>query len=285
MGGAFKAPYSTANPPARTPAAAPSDPPSGIRDGHRAASAAVARPPPRVPHRHGRLVRESPAAVLEDRCRLAKHIGFWQERARKVRALNKTRKDHQLPPEPLADPFLWIITAGTPISIKTKLKLEAAPGWPAGVYFFGEDLLRIGLVVACELPRDRSTLLVRLMAAGALLGPAIRDLAALPPDAHERIVTERILLTLQQAIRREPNPTPDEQEFTMEMFSTWEEGRAEAVAETRAHDVLTVFRVRGIAVPDAAREHILAEKDADRLKRWHEKAIVATSVSDVLDDA
>jgi hypothetical protein len=35
----------------------------------------------------------------------------------------------------------------------------------------------------------------------------------------------------------------------------------------------------------ASRSTSASEKDADRLKRWHEKAIVATSVSDVLDDA
>ena len=38
----------------------------------------------------------------------------------------------------------------------------------------------------------------------------------------------------------------------MAMLESWEEGKA----ETRADDVLTVRRVRGIAVPDAARERI-----------------------------
>jgi len=46
--------------------------------------------------------------------------------------------------------------------------------------------------------------------------------------------------------------------------------------------VLTVLRVRGIAVPDAARERILAEKDAALLSRWHERAILAASIEDVL---
>ncbi len=220
---------------------------------------------------------------------LAKHIAFWQGRARQARAHRKAQKDHQQPRELLVDPFLWIITAGTPISILTKLKLEAAPGWPAGVYFFGHDLLRVGIIAASELPRNRSTLLVRLMAAGRLLGPAIRDLAALPPNAHERVATERILVNLEQALRRQPSPTDDEQEFFMAMYTTFEEmfaeARAEARAETRADAVLTVLRVRGIPVPDAAREHILAEKDAERLKRWHERAIVATAIRDVIDDA
>jgi len=45
-----------------------------------------------------------------------------------------------------------------------------------------------------------------------------------------------------------------------------------------------VFRVRGIARPDAARERILAQKDPERLERWLEKAIVAASVDEVIDD-
>jgi hypothetical protein len=69
----------------------------------------------------------------------------------------------------------------------------------------------------------------------------------------------------------------------MAMLKSWEEGKAEARAETRADDVLTVLRVRGIAVPDAARERILAQRDREQLKQWLEKAIVASSIGEVLD--
>jgi hypothetical protein len=37
-------------------------------------------------------------------------------------------------------------------------------------------------------------------------------------------------------------------------------------------------------VPDAARERILAEKDPGRLEHWMERAVVATSLADVLDE-
>jgi hypothetical protein len=70
----------------------------------------------------------------------------------------------------------------------------------------------------------------------------------------------------------------------MAMQKSWEEGRAEARTETQANAVLTALRVRGIAVPDAARERILAQKDLKQLERWHEKAIVATSIAEVIDD-
>jgi predicted transposase/invertase (TIGR01784 family) len=62
--------------------------------------------------------------------------------------------------------------------------------------------------------------------------------------------------------------------------------RGELKGETaaRARDVLTVLRVRGIAVPDAARERILSETDPARLERWHERAILAPSVAEVLGE-
>src|SRR5580698_2718239 len=62
------------------------------------------------------------------------------------------------------------------------------------------------------------------------------------------------------------------------------EGLREGRVEERARAVLTVLRVRGIAVPDAARERILAEKDPARLERWLEKAAVVASVAEVLDE-
>jgi hypothetical protein len=80
------------------------------------------------------------------------------------------------------------------------------------------------------------------------------------------------------------------------MYKSWEEGRAEARAEGHAEGraeaakalakaVLTALRVRGIPVPAAVRKRILAEKDLERLARWHEKAFVATSSKELVNDA
>lgn len=52
--------------------------------------------------------------------------------------------------------------------------------------------------------------------------------------------------------------------------------------DARAQDLLTVLRVRGIPVSDADRARILAEQDADRLRRWRERAIVAPTLAAVL---
>jgi hypothetical protein len=146
----------------------------------------------------------------------------------------------------------------------------------------------VGIVVASELPRDRSTLLVRLMAAGPLLHQAIEDLSKLPADAHERAVAEQILLNLQHPLGKRPSRTPEEQEFIVTMQNTWEkareQGRDEGRAEEAARAVLTVLRARGIDVPDAIRERILAQKDPQRLERWLEKAAVAASVAEAIDE-
>jgi hypothetical protein len=244
----------------------------------------------------------------ELRACLTKHFAYWEERERKMRAQNKTRarnrkhRGKRLPSELPAlevKPFLWLIAAAVSAPMMRKLKLEPAAGWPPGVYFFGDDLLRVGIVVASELPRDRSTLLVRLMAAGPLLPQAIAELAALPADAHERAVAEGIVVNLERVLGKKASRTPEEEEFIVKVQGTWKqaqemghsagraegrnEGRNEGRAEGEARALLTVLRVRGIAVPDAVRERILAQTDLERLERWLAKAIVAVSVGDVID--
>ncbi|HEX3481702.1 MAG TPA: hypothetical protein VHT91_42110 [Kofleriaceae bacterium] len=225
---------------------------------------------------------DAPSAE-EFRACLTKHLAWWQQRARRQRADGK--KSDERPRRKPVDPFLWILCGGAPSSILTKLTLKATSEWPAGVYLFANDVLRVGFVVASELPRERTTLLVRLMAAGSALPQAIEDLHALPPDAYERSAAERPLLHFQHAVAQQPTRTPDEQEFLNTMLKTWEETRTESLAEGRienaAEYVLDVLHARGIAVPPAARKRILAQKDPKQLKIWHQKAIIAASVDDL----
>ncbi len=227
----------------------------------------------------------------EVRACMSKHFAHWEECAVKARARNKRRKQKDLPPEPIVAPFLWIIVATVSAPMLLELAAKAAAGWPAGVYFHGDDLYRVGIVVADELPRDRSTLLVRLMAAGGHQGcfaDALADLAALPEDAHERSVAEGIVVHLEDRLAKKSNRTPGEEEFIVTMQSTWKEARAlgrdEGRIEGEARALLTVLRGRGIAVPDAARERILAEKDPARLERWLEKAGTSATVAEIFDD-
>jgi hypothetical protein len=147
------------------------------------------------------------------------------------------------------------------------------------------------IVVLVELPRVRETLLLRMLGAGRLLGEALADLFALPADAWERSVTTPLLIHFGLAGPQKLE-TNEEDDVSAEIQAWFEEyqqtlraeGRIEGRAAEAAQAVLTALRVRGIAVPDAVRESILAQKDPERLERWHERAIVAASIADVLDE-
>jgi HEPN domain-containing protein len=61
------------------------------------------------------------------------------------------------------------------------------------------------------------------------------------------------------------------------------EGHEGGLLEGQARAVLTVLQVRGIDVPDEARQRILTQQNPKLLARWLEKAAVATSLAEVLD--
>lgn len=180
-----------------------------------------------------------------------------------------------------------------------EFEATSVEGWPPGVDF-SPGLFRVGLVVASELPRDRSTLLVRLMAAGPLLPHAIEELSALSKDAPERAAAEQILLALGHTLGHKSRPTLEEEKFLVTMLTSWDdaceqghakghakgraEGRAEARVEQAARAVVTVLRARGVDVPDGVQERILTERDPKRLERWLETEAVAASIDDVLGE-
>jgi hypothetical protein len=226
----------------------------------------------------------------EIRACLSKHFTHWEHCERQAR--RKRRKDPSVSPEPVAPPFLWILAATVSAPVLQKLGARPAQSFPPGVHLVGDDLLRVGIVVASELPRDRSTVLLRLMAAGPGLAAAVAELGALPEDAPERAMAEGIVVHLQDVLGKKPDRTPEEEEFIVTVHTTWaearklgrDEGRDEGRADARAHAVLTVLRARGITVPDAARERILAQKDPEGLERWLERAAVVPAVDDVFDE-
>jgi hypothetical protein len=108
--------------------------------------------------------------------------------------------------------------------------------------------------------------------AGAVL-PAVRGL----DDERARFYEDLVLICLNKAARRAL-------EALMKGYQFQSDFAQHFVSDTRARDVLTAFRVRGIAVSDAARERILAQEDGAQLQRWLERAIVAASVAEALDE-
>lgn len=65
-------------------------------------------------------------------------------------------------------------------------------------------------------------------------------------------------------------------------MKTWEEHKADGRVEASVDALFTVLETRGLVVSEAARARILAERDGEQLKRWHQRAITASSVEDVL---
>jgi hypothetical protein len=84
-------------------------------------------------------------------------------------------------------PQLWMISTGRPVSILEAYGFSPLGGFPAGV--LGRQAAdAVGVVVLRDLPRERDTLLLRLMGAGEVLDDAIADLLALPEGAREQEV-------------------------------------------------------------------------------------------------
>ena len=120
--------------------------------------------------------------------------------------------------------------------------------------------------------------------AGAVL-PAIERL----DDERARFYYDLVYNSLNEAARRALEAMMKGYEYQSDFAKKYvaqgrDQGRVEGRAEEAARAVLTALRVRGIAVPEATRERILAQKDPECLERWHERAIVAASLAEVLDE-
>ena len=100
-------------------------------------------------------------------------------------------------------------------------------------------------------------------------------------DDTARRVTGRVLHSVVDAKRAE------------ELMRSWGEklidrgmrrGLARGRAEGRAEDVLRILAARGVYVPDEARQRVLSCMDLATLDRWFDRALKASTLSDVLDD-
>ena len=107
--------------------------------------------------------------------------------------------------------------------------------------------------------------------------PAIEGL----DDDRARFYYDLVYNSLNDAARRALEAMMKGYEYQSDFAKKYYgQGRTEEAARA----LLTVLRARGIAVPDAARERILGLKEAERLERWLERAAVATSLAEVLDN-
>ena len=116
---------------------------------------------------------------------------------------------------------------------------------------------------------------------GAAIAAAVLPVVAGLGDDRARFYGDLVLNSLNQAARRALEAMMKGYEYQSDFAKKYvAQGRAEEAARA----VLTALRVRGITVPEATRERILAEKDPARLQRWLERAILAASVAEAIDE-
>ena len=118
-------------------------------------------------------------------------------------------------------------------------------------------------------------------AQGAAIAAAVLPVVAQLGDERARFYGDLVLNSLNEAARLALETMMKGYEYQSD-FAKKYVAQGEARGEARA--LLAALRVRGIPVPDVARERILAEKDPERLERWVERAVVASSLAEVLDD-
>jgi hypothetical protein len=122
-------------------------------------------------------------------------------------------------------------------------------------------------------------------AIAAAVLPAVRKL----DEERARFYGDLVLNSLNEAARRALEAMMKGYEYQSDFAKKYvaqgrDEGRDEGRVEEAARNLLTVLGVRGIAVPDAVRERIVAQKDPLLLERWLAKAVFAASVGEVIDD-
>jgi hypothetical protein len=226
--------------------------------------------------------RNTPSLARVRRC-LAKQLAWHHELERRARASARAHSGERAAPPSVVFPWLVVIGPGRP---ETVIDVFGCKRIRPGVY---EAIagIHMRIVVLTELPRTRETLLLRMLGAGRLFKEALADLMALPTDAWEPSIVAPLVIHFRLTSHGKPGTTEDD--VSSAEIRAWfeqvkEEARREGRAEKGVHDILTVLRARGIAVPDAARERIFTQKDPEHLERWLEKAAVAASVAEVFDD-
>ena len=206
-----------------------------------------------------------------DEIRECLHKQLTMDRSRVAEA---RRERHPRPPFPR----LWVISTGRPESVIKGYGFKAMPGWPDG-FLEKQEAEVVGLVVLRELPRERSTLLLRLMGADTVLTKAIADLAALPEDAWERTVAMPVLIALRFEIPQ--NQADDEERTylmsTMELYEQWvQKTKAEGLEQGLKQSLIAVYQARFGTLPSEIAAAIESTHDTAMLNRWLDRTATGT---------
>jgi hypothetical protein len=93
-----------------------------------------------------------------------------------------------------------------------------------------------------------------------------------------RAVAPSVRARLEEAMRLEQLGTPTELELRLAA-----RGEARGLIKAKAQDVLAVLTARGLSVPDAVRERVLACQDIEQLDTWLIRAVHAQHAEELLE--
>ena len=210
---------------------------------------------------------------------------------------------HAAEDDALPMPPQWILSPGVPHRALQALGAVRATDWPTGFYRSGE-LLGQWIVVLPELVAEGSpeTRVLRLLGPPKQRLATMEELEQLPSSDPTRqplleILSELIYLTRVKLKSAEPLSEPESanmtelrREFEAFKASLRLEGRVEGEregetkgrVEGKSEALLAVLTARGVEVPEAVRQKILACRDLATLDRLLVQAATATSPDDVL---
>jgi hypothetical protein len=210
---------------------------------------------------------------------------------------------HAADNDALPMPPQWILSPGVPHRALQALGAVRATDWPTGFYRSGE-LLGQWIVVLPELVAEGSpeTRVLRLLGPPKQRLATMEELEQLPSSDPTRqplleILSELIYLTRVKLKSAEPLSEPESanmtelrREFEAFKASLRLEGRVEGEregetkgrVEGKSEALLAVLTARGVVVPEAVRQKILACRDLATLDRLLVQAATATSPDDVL---
>ncbi|WP_437677374.1 hypothetical protein [Sorangium sp. So ce131] len=121
---------------------------------------------------------------------LRKQLAWHHELERRARAALDRVEAEPAPRKEVPFPWLIVVSTGRPETVLDGFGCQAlSPGVYGSV-----QALQLRVVVLSELPRTRSTLILRLMGARRVLREALLDLMALPEDAWERSIALPLLV-------------------------------------------------------------------------------------------
>jgi hypothetical protein len=225
---------------------------------------------------------------------LAKLVPVLERRARR-------KRPRSVEAEP---PALWIVSAGRPITVLDALGFAPYAGWPSGVYRQVTSALPIHLVVLRDLPRNRDSLILRLMGARRTLRDALDDLARLPAGAWERrAATGAVDLLHSHAADAVAPFEPHEEEIIMSVSELYEqikdEGRREGErrgekkgerkgekkGRRQGHQdlLLRLLKRRFGDVPEELLARVHAA-DEQQVSEWGERLVFASSLAEIFGE-